>query len=141
MSNNEYKISLRFRHPSLDPVHITSALGFTPSRCWRAGEPRHTPKGTPLGGNYSHSYWTARFAEGRWPGRSLAEAMSDLVDQLQARKDFFRQISSGGGKAELFVGWFFEGRGGVVFDCDLLSRMADLGIDLSLDIYPPNQAE
>ncbi|MDE2183351.1 MAG: hypothetical protein KGJ78_10050 [Alphaproteobacteria bacterium] len=37
--------------------------------------------------------------------------------------------------------WFFLGNSGDVFDCDLLARMADLKIDLSLDIYPPDQPQ
>jgi hypothetical protein len=40
----------------------------------------------------------------------------------------------------MFVGWFFEGQRGDVFNHDLLTRLADLNIDLSLDIYPPDRS-
>src|SRR5262247_381678 len=98
MKRYHYKISLRLRHTSADPAEITSALGLNPSRCWRAGEMRSTPKGTQLSGTYTRTYWTATLAEGRWPGKALEDAISDLLDQLTARKDFFHRIRSEGGK-------------------------------------------
>jgi Domain of unknown function (DUF4279) len=137
MNSYKYTISLRVEHPSADPAEITSALGLTPSRTWRAGEPRSTAKGAPRPGENAESFWTATLAEGRWPEKALPDIISDLLDQLAARKDFFHRIRSEGGKAEFFVGWFFDGQSGDVFGCDLLARMADLKIDLSLDIYPP----
>jgi hypothetical protein len=100
---------------------------------------RSTPKGTSLDGTYPHIYWTAALAEGRWPGKALEDVISDLLDQLTARKDFFHRIRSEGGKVEFFVGWFFDGGSGGVFSCDLLARMADLKIDLSLSVYPPDR--
>jgi hypothetical protein len=136
----QYKISLRFRHTTADPADITLALGINPSRSWRAGEPRCTPKGRPLEGTWPESYWTAEVTEGQWPKTRLVEAISGLLDQFAAHKDFFHQIRLQGGKVELFVGWFFDGQGGDVFSHDLLCRMANLSIDLSLDIYPPDLA-
>jgi hypothetical protein len=51
---------------------------------------------------------------------------------------FLHGFRSQGGTIELFVGWFLDGPSGDVFDCDLLARLADLKIDLSLDIYGPD---
>src|SRR5215472_14784523 len=136
----QYKIHLRFRHTTADPSDITLALAINPSRSWRAGEPRRTPKGNPLGGRWADSYWTAILAEGQWPQQRLVDAIGSLLDRLAAHKDFFHQIRSQGGKVELFVGWFFNGQSGGDFTHDLLARMADLNIDLALDIYPPDLA-
>ena len=140
MNPYRYKISLRFRHPTADPAEITLALGIIPSRSWRAGEPRCTPTGSPLKGRWPETYWTARLAEGEWPTKSLVDAISDLIDQLAAHEDYFHQFRSKGGKIELFIGWFFEGQSGDVFSHHLLARMADLNIDLSLDVYPPDRS-
>jgi hypothetical protein len=140
MNSYQYKVSLRIRHPYREPADITSALGLNPSRCWRAGEPRSTPKGSPLEGNYSESYWTARLAEGRWPETALTVVIGDLLQQLGAHKNFFHEIRSEGGRIEFFVGWFFDRQSGGVFSSDLLAQMADLKIDLSLDVYPPNRS-
>jgi hypothetical protein len=92
-----------------------------------------------LDGRWPHTYWTARLIEGQWPQEQLEDALGGLLDQLEVHKRFFHQIRSEGGKVELFVGWFFDGHSGGVFSHDLLARMADLKIDLSLDVYPPDR--
>jgi hypothetical protein len=126
----------------LDPAEITSALGIVPTRTWLAGDPRTTPNGTPLEGRYHESYWTSGdLTNGEWPGRSLADSMDGLLDRLVPHQDFFRSVRDANGTVEFFVGWFFEGNSGDIFKCGVLARMADLGIDLSLDIYPPDQPQ
>jgi hypothetical protein len=138
MNRYRYKISLRVRHPSMDPAEITHAVDLIPWRCWPAQEPRTTPLGKPLGGIWPHTYWTARVMEGEWPGKDLQVAIGEVVDWLELSRSFFEKVHSEGGTAEFFVGWFFEGQSGGVFDCGLLARMADLKINLSLDLYPPD---
>ena len=97
-----------------------------------------TPKGKPLQGKYSDSYWVAKLVKGGWPNKALAVVFNELLDQLAPHQGFFERISTEGGTVEFFVGSFFEGNSGDVFDCDLLARMADFKINLSLDVYPPD---
>ena len=40
MSEYEFTISLRIRHPGVDPSSITQALAIEPQHTWRAGERR-----------------------------------------------------------------------------------------------------
>jgi len=137
-----YAVSLRIEHPSIDPAEITSALKLEPFRCWRAGEPRTTPIGKPLSGNWRESYWTSRdIANGEWPGVSLPTALGQVLDRLFAHRGFFHRIRAEGGRTEFFIGWYLEGNTGDVFGCDLLARMADLKIDFSPDIYPLDQPQ
>jgi hypothetical protein len=131
-----YIISLRVRHPSLDPSEITSALHLDPGRTWRMGEPRATTKGAPLKGIYSETFWTKTFVEGEFLDKELPAAVGEIVDQLVPHRSFFHRIRLEGGTAEFFVGWFFNRQSGGTFDCDLMARMADLKIDLSLCVYP-----
>jgi hypothetical protein len=129
-------------HPSFDPRKITSTLNLVPSRSWRAGEPRSTPKGDPLDGVYQESYWTSgSIIKGKWPKVDLTTAIDKLLDRLTSHRKFFHRLRSDGGRVEFFVGWYFRGNGGDVFCYDLLARMADLKIDLSLDVYPPDQPQ
>jgi hypothetical protein len=93
-----------------------------------------------LEGRWPNSYWAASLAEGQWPKERLVDAIIGLLDLLAPHKHFFHQIRSQGGKVELFVGWFLDGQSGGVFSHDLLARMADLKIDLSLDVYPPDRS-
>ena len=114
---------------------------MNPSRCWRAGETRTAPDGTPLEGNFTDSFWVATLTEGRWSEEALPDIISDLVNRLAANKKPFHQYRAEGGRVELFVGWFLDGQSRDVFNCDLLGRLAELEIDLALDIYPPDQSE
>jgi Domain of unknown function (DUF4279) len=137
-----YAVSLRIRHPSIDPAEISAVLRLNPSRCLQAGESRATPIGTSLHGDWRESYWTSGdVAKGAWPDIASADALNRLLDQLSEHHDFFHRIRAEGGRTEFFVGWYFLGNSGDVFHYDLLARMADLKIDLSLDVYPPDQPQ
>lgn len=137
MAGYSYCISLRLEHPSRDPVEFTAALGTEPSRTWRAGEPRTTPKGAPLEGLRRESFWTATLAEGAWPPEELGIALSRVIDVLEEKASFFVDLNRSGGRAEFFIGWFIdEGNSGDALKHDLLGRLACLGVDLSFDIYP-----
>jgi hypothetical protein len=138
MNSYRYKIGLRVRHPSMDPAEITYSLGLNPSQYWNAGERRTSRSDRPLEGIWPETYWTARVMEGERPGKDLESAIAELADRLEPKKGFFERVRSEGGTVELFVGWFFDGQSGDVFDCGLLARMADLKINLSLDLYPPD---
>ena len=143
MKPYRYGISLRVFHPTIDPDKISRELGLKPFRCWKAGEPRTTPIGTPLKGNWAESYWCSKqLIRGALPrGQTLPAAISKLLDRLEPYKTFFHRIRVGGGRVELDVGWYFPVRGGDVFDYALQARLAKLKIDLSLDIYPPDQPQ
>jgi hypothetical protein len=141
LNPNRYAISLRLWHPSIDPEEITSALGLSPTRSWRAGAPRTTPKETPLEGANRETYWCADMGKGEWPGINLAAAIARSVDVLTPHRDFLRHIHAESGRSEFFVGWFFEGNSGDQFDAALLAKLADLQIGLALDIYPPDQPQ
>jgi hypothetical protein len=136
LNSYRYDISLRVCHPKMDPAEISAALQLAPKVSWKAGDLRVTPTGTPLKGLRKDSYWTSRVLKGEWPGKDLSDAISDLVTELSSRRSFFQRVRSDGGKVEFFVGWLFDGNSGDVFDVDLLAKLADLGVALSLDIYP-----
>jgi hypothetical protein len=63
-----FQLSLRVRHPSIDPAEISRELGLEADHSFRAGEPRR-PAST-LGGAAVHtqSYWLARLDPSIWPG-------------------------------------------------------------------------
>ena len=142
MNAYSYAISLRIRHPSADPDRFTTQLSLVPQRAWRAGAPRATPAGTPLEGVNRETYWTSGALErGTWPGRSLADAFDALLGRLELHTLFFQNLRADGGRIEFFVGWFFEGNSGDVVDVAIMRRLSDCGIDLSLDVYPPDQLQ
>jgi hypothetical protein len=136
MGTYRYSFSLRLRHPSMDPETITTAIGLVPSRSWRAGDPRSTPKGTPLEGMNKETYWTAAICKGALPETPLPDAIAISLDNLSDKRSFLNRVRSEGGTVELFIGWYFDGQSGDTFSHHLMARAADLGIDFALDIYP-----
>jgi hypothetical protein len=139
-SHYHFRISLRVRHPSVAPEQITEALGIQPKRSWKVGEPRQTPKGALLTGSNRDTYWMAEITAGRWP-LEVNEAIHDTLRKLVRYRSFLHQIRAGGGTAELFIGWFFENQSGGVLSHQCLALAGDLQIDLSFDIYPPEQPQ
>ena len=63
MSEYEFTVSLRIRHPTIDPATISAALGIEPQHTWRAGQPRCDPAGAELGGTHHDSYWMGRLMD------------------------------------------------------------------------------
>jgi hypothetical protein len=135
-----FRISLRIRHPSIDPEEITEALGIEPERSWKVGEPRQTPAGRLLTDSNPDTYWTANIVAGRWP-TNINEAILGSLKRLVCFRSFLHRIRIEGGTAELFVGWFFENQSGDVLTHPCLALAGDLQIDLSFDIYPPDQPQ
>jgi hypothetical protein len=136
MAEYSYSISLRIVHPTLDLGAVTAALGITPSVIWRVGEPRVTPKGTPLPTVAKKSFWTARIVEGSSLEGDLNSALGRALDAVAAGSSLFAELTSSGGEVEFFVGWFIEGgNSGDVLNHHLFGRLAAMHIDLSFDIY------
>ena len=135
-----FSISLRFFHPHIAPEEITAALGLQPQRSWKAGEPRTTPKGTPLTGFNRQTCWGADVSSGRWPTH-INEAIHDVLKSLARHRSFLHRFRAEGGRVELFIGWFFENQSGDVLTHQCLALAGDLQIDLSFDVYSPEQPQ
>jgi hypothetical protein len=135
------KVSLGVSHPWMDPAEITAAIGLSPRFAHRVGDPRKSPKGRPLGGIWNITNWSAMLVEEESHRQSLADALIGALARLSSHGDFFHRIRAEGGRVRLHVGWFFHrGNTGEEFDSAFLGRMAELGINLSLDIYSPKRA-
>lgn len=135
-----FRISLRVRHPSMDPGQISEALNTEPKRAWKFGTPRQTPKGNSLPGTYRETAWSVEVAVGRWPS-NVNDAIGDVLNKLARYRAFLHRIREEGGAAELFVGWFLENQSGEVLSHQWLALAGDLQVDLTFDIYPPDQPQ
>lgn len=127
------RITLRITHLSCSLQKISRALSPKSNGGWIAGEQRRTPTGRLLKGNRKFTYW---YRELKLSQRnSLDKALSILVARFSKKREFFRNVRADGGSIEFFVGWFFKSNSGDVLEHTLLEKLADLQIDLSLDIY------
>jgi hypothetical protein len=100
-----YAVSLRVRHPSINPAVLTDTLKLEPVHSWKAGEPRQSQDGEPIGGQYRDSYWSAPLPNST-VGRSripLELFLRQQLLQLLRHKGLLERVRSEGGEASLLV--------------------------------------
>ena len=129
-------ISLRIRHPSLPPDVMTKGLGFNPELCHSAGSRREAPSGKRLHGVYPETFWLYSFPFNC--EMEVEECIENAITALMSKEIFLRETIASGGSAELFFGVFLRKNAGIEIDRRLLGRVADLGLNLSFDIYVPD---
>jgi hypothetical protein len=139
MSDYEFTMSLRIRHPHVDPAEITRNLGIEPQHTWLAGEARRDSAGTELGGTYRESYWMGRLM-------SEPELASDhvgveseilrLLAQLRRSFGFLESLKAESGVAELHVSIFAREEFRLEFLPESLSLLGRLGLTVAIEFKP-----
>ena len=77
-----FQLSLRIRHPSMDPAEISKELRIEPEHCFRAGQPRHSKSGLVPAAVHAESYWLAPLNLASWFGNpSFAEPLKLGITQ------------------------------------------------------------
>jgi hypothetical protein len=77
-----FQLSLRIRHPSMDPAEISKGLGIEPEHSFRAGQPRHSKSGVAPATVHTESYWLAPLSPASWFGNpSFAEPLNLSITQ------------------------------------------------------------
>jgi Domain of unknown function (DUF4279) len=139
MSEYEFTMSLRIRHPSVEPAQITRSLGVEPEHTWRVGEPRRDAAGRPLGGVHRESYWMGRLMAAPELGSShvgLESVMMRTLAQLRRSFDFLEELKADGAVAELHVSIFARQDFRLEFLPETLALLGRLGLTIALDIRP-----
>jgi len=139
MSGYEFTVSLRIRHPTIDPATITGTLGIQPQHTWRAGQPRCDPAGADLGGAHRDSYWMGRLMDE--PQRSsdsvsLEGAIFKTLTQLRRAQFFLEQLNAEGGVAELLVSLYAREEFRLELPSDFLTLLGRLHLAIALDVHP-----
>jgi hypothetical protein len=145
MDEYEFTISLRIRHPTMNPAAVTRELGIEPQHVWLAGDPRRGSEGEQLPGVYRESYWMARLME--QPQLSsrqctVESVLAQTASQLLRSLEFFNQISSEGGVSQLHVNLFARKNFGLDLSADSLAVLGRLRLAVAIDVHPhtPNNA-
>jgi hypothetical protein len=63
-----FQLSLRIKHPSIDPAEISKELGIEPEHSFRAGQPRQSKSGLAPAAVHTESYWLAPLHPASWFG-------------------------------------------------------------------------
>jgi hypothetical protein len=166
MDTQDCSVTLRFRHPRIDPAEITRRLGFEPQHMWRAGEQRAREPGDSGSSVHRETYWVGivpamgLLLAGYDPqlGRSgpLAAAVArvaqtaranptDLLQgplQLMKRSaPFWRSFCAEGGSIECQLNVHVAGSAQLEMSPMLLALLTDLKVAFSIEIDAEPQAE
>jgi hypothetical protein len=72
-----FQLSLRIKHPSIDPADISRELGIEPEHSFRAGQPRHSKSGLVPRAVHTESYWLAALNPTRFGNLPYAEPLAE----------------------------------------------------------------
>jgi Domain of unknown function (DUF4279) len=139
MSEYEFTLSLRLRHPAIDPSRITQTLGLEPQHTWRSGDPRRDPAGGALEGVYRESYWMGRLMDEPQLSSTRLSVESVLLrtlTHLRRSHDFLEQLHADGGIAELHVSLYAREDFQLQLSAQSLALLGRLGLAVALDVHP-----
>ena len=139
MSEYEFTVSLRLRHPAIDPSKITRTLSIAPQHTWKAGDPRRDPAGGALEGAYRESYWMGRLVDEPQLSSARLSVESVLLQtlaHLRRSYAFLEQLHADGGVAELHVSLYAREAFRLELPEELLGLLSRLGLAVALDVHP-----
>ena len=139
MSEYEFTVSLRIRHPTIDPQTISDTLGIQPLHSWRAGRPRCDPAGAEIGGAHHDSYWMARLMENPQlssDGVSVERVIATTLGQLRRAQTFLEQLHAEGGLAALLVSLYARADFRLELPADSLTLLGRMHMAVVLDVHP-----
>ena len=73
------QLSLRIRHPAIDPKEISEALGLEPEYCFKAGESRSARAKGGTAGRHTQTYWLAPVTAESWADPIEPEFLAAIV--------------------------------------------------------------
>jgi hypothetical protein len=79
------QLSLRIRHPSIDPKTISAALQLEPEHCFKAGEARTARADDGRSGLHTQSYWLAHVTPTLWTSPDEPMGSGGLAAKLAAQ--------------------------------------------------------
>ena len=114
ISATPIQLSLRVRHPDIDPQEISGALGLEPEHCFKAGDSRATRSKSRVAAQHTQTYWLAPINPETWPD-TIEAAVRDLkargtegvlflfLQGLNAHISFLQKIQAEGGDVALIL--------------------------------------
>jgi hypothetical protein len=142
MNPDNFTVSLRIRHPTIDPAEITRTLGIEPQHSWKAGESRRAAQGQRLEGSYRESYWIGEFREldaGLRGVVSTEAVLLQAVVLLRRSQPFLTRLQSEGATVELFVEVVGSTEFTLGLSPQLLSLLSKAGLAVVLNVHAEAQ--
>jgi hypothetical protein len=129
-----FHVELFIVHPALDPADISTALGLEAHSAHRAGDPRRTPRDTPLSGSYWDTRWR-HCVECDIADQWYAAEVTRLLDRLEPHKTFFKNLKSTGGKACITIQFFGDGYLSDEIPPTTLAKLVELELALAIESF------
>lgn len=139
MSDYEFTMSLRIRHPDIDPALITRTLGLQPQHTWRAGDERMGSAGGALNGTYRESYWVCGLMSQPKLSTEQVGVESELqyaLSTLRRSFDFLQSLQEGGGATEVYVSIFAREEFRIDLLAEVSALLGRLGITIAIEVKP-----
>ncbi len=137
MNEYNFEISFLITHPSMSPDTICGLLSMETDVKRKVGEVRCNPKGKPLPGVWKETY--CGFDVPRKEGDSIPECLDNMLQKLKNQRSGIDQIHLSGGSLEFYIlSAPQELTFGEKFSWKILMELADLKIDLSLEVHEPS---
>ncbi|HWX69756.1 MAG TPA: hypothetical protein VNY25_08665 [Steroidobacteraceae bacterium] len=148
-----FQLSLRIRHPSLDPSELSRELKIEAAHCFRAGDPRASRSG--IASVHPESYWLGALNTANWPvdvtfpgvqhllapqerigvvaTQSLGWALSLSTRFFNAHAGTLRRIGAEGGQVSLLITSHSAEVSGFSLAPAVSRVFSDLGITLEFE--------
>lgn len=129
-----YRVRIRILHPTEPLDCITASTGVTPTVLQRAGDPRVNPSGKPLHGTFPCSLWG--WSEEFRNSRDFSAGVARAIDIIAPIAELVSGLRSSGGQVEVILHLRGDQNIGAIIRSGELARMAALGIDFGIEIFP-----
>jgi hypothetical protein len=150
-----FEISLRVRHPTIDPDEISNTLQFEPEHCFKAGEARSTMGGaTHL--THAQTYWLAPISiesratseavvrlgaaderiasmQQKYEHLSLEGQLFALLVRLNGHQEFVQRLRKDGGDISILVAISRDEVRSFTVSEPMARFLAKLGIDVDFE--------
>jgi hypothetical protein len=143
MSDYEFLMSLRIRHPRIDPAQISRVLGMAAQHTWRAGDPRLDSAGDEIGGTHRESYWMGRLMSQPELAHDDVSVESQIMHTLGTLRrcfQFLETLKTEGGSAVLHISLYAREEFSLELLPESLSLLGRLGLTVALEVKPNPQA-
>jgi hypothetical protein len=128
------RVTLRIDGEDLQPDEVSTLLDLKPTHAHLRGE-RKSPR---VAKAWVSSHWSLTSPLSN--EEEIPKHLRWLLDLLEPRAQTLKGISKRF-RVDFFCGFASEnGQGGFTLDTDTLRRIAELGIPMELDLYPPELA-
>jgi hypothetical protein len=152
-----FELSLRIRHPSMDPADLSRQIGIEATHSFRAGEPRQSRGRVSSASVYGESYWLGILDPTSWPAahwvsgfanielaqeahdktiaRSLGSALSLTARRLvRTNAALLERIRHEGGQVSLLVALSIDAVDSFSLTPEVSRIFSDLGITIEFEM-------